>query len=51
MTRKKFTEKYLAHSGPLRGVVKGPGAPTTYLKDIDGRPVEGVDGDPRAPTI
>jgi hypothetical protein len=28
---------------------RDPGAPTTYVKDIDGRPLRGNVGDPRAP--
>jgi hypothetical protein len=35
--------------GPLGGEAGDPGAPTTYLKGIDGAPLGGDAGDPGAP--
>jgi hypothetical protein len=32
--QKNFTEKRLAHSGPLRGIAKGLVMPTTLLQDV-----------------
>jgi hypothetical protein len=37
-------------TGPLGGAEGDPGAPTTYVKDVDAGPLGGADGDLRAPT-
>jgi hypothetical protein len=37
-------------TGPLGGAEGDPGAPTTYVKDVDVGPLGGADGDLRAPT-
>jgi hypothetical protein len=37
-------------TGPLGGDTEGPGAPTTYIEDVDGGPLGGDAGGPGAPT-
>jgi hypothetical protein len=36
--------------GPVGGTDRDPGAPTTYVGDVNGGPPRGADGDPGAPT-
>jgi hypothetical protein len=37
-------------AGPLGSAIGDPGAPTTYVRDVDGGPLGGTVGDTGAPT-